>query len=221
MARTELVLLDLDGCLVDSTAAITGSIRRALTEVGVAPPPAEALGWCVGPPLLDSLGRLLREAEADPALATRCLDAFRDHYRTASLELTRVIEGVPAALAAMADAAVLAVVTSKPGPAAVPLIEHLGLAETFVAVHAPDADHQVEAKAVTLARALAALAPGGDPSTAVMVGDRSHDVVAGLACGTGTVGVTWGAGDRAELARAGAHAIVDRPEELVAAVLER
>jgi phosphoglycolate phosphatase len=221
MSGTELVLLDLDGCLIDSTDAITGSIRHALTEVGIDAPPADALRWCIGPPLLESLTQLLASAEADVSLATRCLDHYRDHYRTWSPTRTRVIAGIPEAMAAMAESARLAVVTSKPGPAAVPLIEHLGLAERLAAVHAPQADHRVEHKAVTLARALADLAPGADPAAAVMVGDRSHDVVAGLACGTGTIGVSWGAGDRAELAEAGAHQIVEHPHQLAAAVLSR
>lgn len=215
---SELLLLDLDGCLVDSTAAITGSIRHALTELGVAAPAAGDLVWCIGPPLLESLRTLLVAADADSTLATRCLDGFRDHYRTASLELTAVIPGIPDALDALASRARMAVVTSKPGAAAEPLIEHLGLSGWFEAVHAPRSDHGVEPKAVTLGRALAALAPEGDPAHAVMIGDRSHDVLAGVACGTRTVGVSWGAGDRAELHAAGADHVVDAPAELPGAV---
>jgi len=49
-----------------------------------------------------------------------------------------------------------------------------------------------------------------------MVGDRHHDVEAGLACGVPAVGVTWGSGDRTELTTAGAVAVVDAPEQLPA-----
>jgi phosphoglycolate phosphatase-like HAD superfamily hydrolase len=83
-------------------------------------------------------------------------------------------------------------------------------------VHAPDSDHGSEPKTVTLTRALAALLPAAEPSRAVMVGDRHHDVAAGRACGTFTVGVTWGAGDRAELTAAGADRVVDTPGQLAA-----
>jgi phosphoglycolate phosphatase len=51
-----------------------------------------------------------------------------------------------------------------------------------------------------------------------MIGDREHDVLAGRACGTATVGVLWGAGDRAELEAAGAHAIVSEVQALHGAV---
>jgi phosphoglycolate phosphatase len=214
----ELVLLDLDGCLIDSTAAITGSIRHALRAADVVPPPADRLRWCIGPPLLESLRSLLAEAGADPASAERCLDAYREHYRDSAAELTRVVPGVADVLEVLAARAELAVVTSKPGPAALPLIEQLGLGEYLVGVHAPAEDHAVEPKATTLGRALAAHGRGRPPRAAVMVGDRSHDVAAGVACGTGTVGVTWGAGDREELVWAGAGVVVDAPVELPDAI---
>lgn len=213
MLDQELILWDLDGCLIDSTRAITNCIVHALASVGLDPPDAESLTWCVGPPLLASLERLITDAGGDPALATRCLDAYRDRYVVSSLDETEVIPGIEPVLDAIGDRARMAVVTSKPAAAAEPLLEHLGLRSAFVAVHAPDADHRVEPKAVTLARALAHLVPTGAVK-AVMVGDRSHDVIAGRACGTATIGVTWGAGDREELLDAGADAVVDTPEEL-------
>jgi phosphoglycolate phosphatase len=56
------------------------------------------------------------------------------------------------------------------------------------------------------------------PEATVMIGDREHDVLAGHACGTMTIGVLWGAGDRAELEAARAHRIAATVEELHALV---
>lgn len=212
-----LLLFDLDGCLVDSAPAITGSIRHALEDLGVSPPAADALRWCIGPPLHESFASLLAEPRVDAPRVREAVDVYRAHYATTSTRSTTVIPGIEAALATLAAEATLAVVTSKPGEVARPILDHLGLAPWFVAVHAPRADHQVEAKAVTLQRALDGLA-GGDAARAVMIGDRSHDVEAGRACGTATLGVTWGAGDRAELEAAGADLIVDASDQLPAAV---
>jgi phosphoglycolate phosphatase len=80
-------------------------------------------------------------------------------------------------------------------------------------VHGPALDALREPKAVTLARALAEVAPHVPTSRTAMVGDRHHDVDAGRACGTRTVGVTWGIGDAVELAAA--DVVVDEPAELV------
>ncbi len=48
----------------------------------------------------------------------------------------------------------------------------------------------------------------------VMVGDRHHDVDGAIANGLDSIGVTFGYGDRAELADAGATYIVDSVAEL-------
>jgi phosphoglycolate phosphatase len=217
-AALAAVFLDLDGCLVDSTAAIATCLNHALAEVGLPPRPVGDLVRFIGPPLPEGIATLLAEAEADLGLVPTCVDAYRARYPVVSLEQTVVIPGIPAALDTLGAVAPLAVVTSKPGPFARPILEGLGLLERFVALHAPDLDLTAEPKAVTLSRALTDVAAGQDPAASVMVGDRSHDVAAGRACGTGTVGVTWGAGDRHELVDAGADRVVDTPQELLGAV---
>ncbi len=214
-----LLLFDLDGCLVDSTAAITTSIAAAFGRCGVAELDASTLGWAVGPPLRETMEQLLVAADDDPARAPELMDAYRSHYRVEGHAVTRVIEGMPELLAAASERTRCAVVTSKPAPQAVPLLEHVGLRAYVEAVHAPAQDHAAEPKARTLARALAELAPDAEPGTSVMIGDRLHDVAAGRACRTRTIGVTWGAGDRAELQAAGADAIVDTPAALSRLVL--
>jgi len=212
-----VIFFDLDGCLVDSTRAITGAMNHALTSLNLPPRPLAGLTRFIGPPLMESFATLLREAGADAGLAPACVDAYRERYRTSSLEDTEVIAGMPEALDRLSSSSSrLGVVTSKPLLFAVPILERVGLRERFVAVHGPDADHRVEPKTVTLARALADIGEAADAASAVMVGDRSHDVIAGRACGIATVGVTWGAGDRAELVDAGADHVVDSAAELVA-----
>jgi phosphoglycolate phosphatase len=218
-ALPTLLLFDLDGCLVDSTTAITTSIAVAFRGCEVAELDASTLGWAVGPPLRETMERLLRAADDDPARAPELMDAYRTHYRAHGPAATQVIDGMPALLASAAASVRCAVVTSKPVGQAVPLLESTGLRHHFEAVHAPAEDHGAEPKTSTLARALAALAPDADPWSSVMIGDRSHDIVAGRACRTRTIGVTWGAGDRAELRTAGADEIVDTPAALRRLVL--
>jgi phosphoglycolate phosphatase len=49
-----------------------------------------------------------------------------------------------------------------------------------------------------------------------MIGDRHHDIDAGAEVGTHSAGVLWGFGSREELSSAGATAIAETPQELVA-----
>ena len=54
------------------------------------------------------------------------------------------------------------------------------------------------------------------PAHATMIGDRHFDIDGARANGVRSIGVTWGFGSIDELRRAGAHAIVHAPRELLA-----
>lgn len=82
----------------------------------------------------------------------------------------------------------------------------------------PDLDTEHEDKAVTVARAIAALPPGAEP---IMVGDRRHDVRAAQAHDICAVGVLWGVGSEQELVSAGADVLVRTPAELSALLVPR
>jgi phosphoglycolate phosphatase len=211
--RAEVVCLDLDGCLVDSRLAISTCLNIGLAAVGVPARPEAELHAMIGPPLLESYRVLLAAAARDEALAGRCIAAYREAYRELSLTHTTVVPGMPAVLERLAEDHVLAVVTSKPADFARPIVERLGLENAIAAVHGPDLDEPAEAKSVTLARALADVAPTTPRARAAMVGDRHHDVDAGRACGCATIGVTWGIGAAEELVHA--DLVVDTPAQLV------
>lgn len=215
--RPVAAFLDLDGCLVDSRRAIGRCLNIGLAAVGAPPRPPERLHRLIGPPLHDAFEALLGEAGLDVGLAQVCVAAYRDAYRERCVTDTMVVPGIPAAVGRLAATLPLAVVTSKPAAFAEPILETVGLRDAFDAVHAPGLEVRAEPKATTLARALADLAPHAPPSAAVMIGDRHHDIDAGRACGTRTVGVTWGIGDAAELGHA--DQMLDCPDELVPAVL--
>ena len=206
------VLFDLDGVLLDSRTAIVRCIAHALQLHGVAVPPAAELEPFIGPPLIDAFAELAGADRADS-----CLTAYRERYVVSSLEETTVVPGVPEALAAVAAQVPVAVATTKPHAYAGPLCERLGLAPHLRAVVGPELDAPDEVKTVTIVRALAALGlePGAD---VVMVGDRSHDVVAAAANGLPCVGVLWGIGDEAELRAAGADPIVGVPADMPSAL---
>jgi phosphoglycolate phosphatase len=206
------VLFDLDGVLIDSRMAIVRCIEHGLRAVGAPVPPAAGLERFIGPPLIDAFAEL-----AGPERAAACLAAYRERYVVSSLEETTLVPGAREALAAIAAAVPVALATSKPHAFAGPLCERLGLAPHLQAITGPELDAPDEVKAVTVARALAALglAAGAD---APLVGDRRHDVDAARANGLGCVGVLWGIGDEAELRSAGADPIVSEPAALPAAL---
>lgn len=219
-STTEAVFLDLDGCLVDSRDAITHCINHGLTAVGLTARAPADLYRFIGPPLIHTFEELLSAGGADPALAATCIDRYRERYTEVAAELTTLVPGIAAAVAAISERATVAVVTSKPTAFAAPLVTSVGLDRWVEHVFGPELDEHIEPKATTLRRALAWAGIAEPPGARVwMVGDRHHDVEAGRTCGTATVGVTWGIGDRAELAAARADVIVDDPGELAGVVL--
>jgi phosphoglycolate phosphatase len=221
---TTLRCFDLDGCVVVSDEAIADGLRHALDLSGLPMPDAEGLRAAIGPPLLSTIGAMIAEAGHDPShgegaeLLRTAVAAYRTSDADVGFDLTRVVDGMVGLLERLrADAGTtLVVVTAKPTAVAEPLLEHLGLRSAFDAIYGAPLGPDVEEKRVTLARALAQT--DTDPAHAVMIGDRAHDVRAGRACRTRTVGVLWGAGDRAELSEAGADHIVQHPDELDALV---
>jgi len=225
-AAPRLRCFDLDGCVIVSDAAISDGLCHALDLIGLPAPDAASMRAAIGPPLITTIGERLRLAGLDPEsdegseLLALAVAAYRARYAEVGFELTRIVPGMVELLGRLreGDRGTTVIVTAKPAPVAEPLLVHLGLRDAFDAVHGAPMGPEVEEKRVTLARALATT--GTAASDAVMIGDRSHDVLAGRACGTRTVGVLWGAGDRSELERAGADRVVARPEELAVLLLD-
>jgi phosphoglycolate phosphatase len=209
---TQVSLLDLDGCVLDSTEPILGSLNGALVAAGLEPITAADLNRVIGPPLVETVPSLLAErgtADLDP---TAVIAAYRQRYRTAAIELALAYPGMDEAIDALAQLGRIGVVTSKPLTFARPILAELGLLDRFEVVEGPSLDGH-EAKRVTLGRALQRLGVAGGPDV-VMVGDRRHDIEAGRTHGTATVGVTWGFGSDAELTAAGADVLVHAPADL-------
>jgi phosphoglycolate phosphatase len=207
------VIFDLDGCLVDSRPVFLNSMRYALEKLALPPRTDAELLPFLGPPFVQGFSELLAVEQEDPLVAA-CIDAYRERYARTMADETLVPDGMDEALEALQATHVLAVATSKPHHFAEPLLCAMALREYFDVVAGPQLDHRIETKAETIARALEEL---GEVE-AIMVGDRSFDVIGARANGLPCIGVTWALADDAELRAAGADAIVAHPSELPDAV---
>jgi phosphoglycolate phosphatase len=211
-AVSDVVFLDLDGCLVDSSVAIPNAMNTALTELGLVAVPAEVIQRLIGPPLEIFAAQLIQEVGGSPDQVEPFERAYLAHYAERMVEDSTVYDGISDALMTLAERARLVVVTLKRQALAERLVAELGLATylTFIV----GADGTERDKAPLLARAIERARPG----RAVMIGDQPDDMTAALRRAIPGVGVGWGFGARADLIAAGASAIVDRPSELEAAI---
>ncbi|NND84920.1 MAG: HAD hydrolase-like protein [Acidimicrobiia bacterium] len=200
--------LDLDGTLTDPYEGISKSLLHSLEPWGITFD-EDSLRRLVGPPLRDTYGTL-GLAPDDAELA---VERFRERYDVVGWAENRVFDGIPEALGALRAAGLrLGIATSKPTGIARRIAEHFGLAGHLEFVAGASLDASRDAKADVIAWAQTEFGAGDG----WMVGDRSHDIVGGRAMGLATIGVTWGFGDRAELADAGADHIVDAVGDLAA-----
>ena len=208
MSRIDAVFFDLDGTLTDPKVGITRCILHALGELGVAAPHADDLTWCIGPPLLESFKSML----GDDALAGVALKHYRARFSEIGLYENRLYDGVAEALRGLSGGGVsLFVATSKPQVYARRIVDHFGLAACFEDVFGPTLQGERVRKTDLLRWALKESAVKA--GAAVMVGDRSHDIVGATDNGMLAAGVLYGYGSREELEGAGAQLLVSSPDE--------
>jgi phosphoglycolate phosphatase len=215
-ARIATVLFDLDGTLSDPKVGITTAIRRAMTAVGRPLAPETDLDWCIGPPLRGIFLKLT----GDPALVEPAVEAYRAWYGEIGLFQNVVYPGIPDLLAGLVGAgARLVLATSKPRDYAERILGRFGLADRFAAIHGAEFDGTRGVKTELLPWILERERIA--PETAVMVGDREHDVFGARAAGIAAVGVAWGYAAPGELAAAGAAETVDGVASLGRLLLAR
>lgn len=207
-----MVFFDLDGTLTDPITGVARSIQYALERLGVEKPAQNELGWCIGPPLLESLELLVGKERAPFALKL-----YRERYSDVGWLENRLYPGVPETLATLSESGlVMNVATSKPEIYAQKIIEHFKLDRYFQTVFGADLGGARSNKVKLLQHALSAT---GSCASPVMIGDRKYDVIGALSNNMRAIGVSYGYGSVEELRSAGAAEIIGRPEDLLPLLL--
>lgn len=204
------VFFDLDGTLTNPKPGITRSIQYALEQLSLAVPSEDELTWCIGPPLHASLKKVTGSTE----LADRALLLYRERFSDIGLFENEAYAGIMDTLTTLATTTPrMFVATSKPAVYASRIVEHFGLKPYFERVFGSELDGTRVDKRDLLRYALDEAKV--DPNSAIMIGDRSHDVVGARTNGMTAIGVLYGYGSEAELRDAGAHHICTAHPELL------
>ena len=204
------IYFDLDGTLTDPKLGITRSIRYALGKLDRAAPADDELAWCIGPPLHASLKIMLGTDD----LADRALSLYRERFADIGIFENEIYLGIQDTLAVLAESGRrLFVATSKPSVYAERIIDHFRLRVYFERVFGSELDGRHSDKTELLAYALRTTRV--NPLQAVMIGDRSHDMIGARNNGMTAVGVLYGYGSEQELRDAGAHHVCPTPQRLL------
>jgi HAD superfamily hydrolase (TIGR01509 family) len=211
----DLLLLDLDGTLVDSRRDIATAVNRALAEVaGISVPEAR---------IVPHIGGSLRGTFVDLAPGRADADhdamveAYKAFYFDHCADHSRPYPGVIETLGALAGVT-KAIATTKRTFMALRVAEALGLAPLVDLVQGTDDGTPIKPAPDLFLSLIERF--GARPARTLAVGDTVHDVGAGKAAGCVTVAVTYGIGTRNALAAAGPDRLVDSFAE-VGAIVDR
>lgn len=203
------VFFDLDGTLTDPKEGFIASIRFALSKLNIEIDSDINLEPYIGPPLQDTL----RELCGNDATAKDAVLLYRERYSTIGLRENQLYDGISECLDQITGKAEsIFVVTSKLAIIAERIIEQFKLSRYFKVVYGSNFDGSLSDKTELIDHVLRS--EGISPRNAVMIGDRSFDIIGAKNNGLDTIGVLWGYGSKDELICAGADELCEHPNEI-------
>jgi phosphoglycolate phosphatase len=207
------ILFDLDGTLTDPKDGITRCIQFSLDQLGVTPPRADQLTWCIGPPLRGSFSRLLNTL--DEALLDQALSHYRKRFSEMGMYENAIYPEITPALRKIRAAGFrVFLATSKPSVYARQILDHFDLTQFFHAIHGSELDGRLSDKGELVAHILDS--ENLKPQATLIVGDRSQDIIGGKKNGIVTAAVTYGYGSREEITASKPDYVFESPSDLAA-----
>jgi len=214
------IVFDFDGTLADTLTDLTDAVNVGLSQFGYPHRSASQIrSWIgIGLPTLCRLaiggGTEPLPGSPEEAHCDQVADTVTAHYCEHRMDKTAAYPGIPEVLDAFRAAHILmAVLSNKPHQHTAPMVEALFGQWRWVAIEGCRDDGQRKPDPEIALRIVSQM--NLEPGQVMMVGDSAVDVQTGLNTGMVAVGVTWGFRDRDELIDAGAHHVIDRPEELL------
>lgn len=210
----QAVLFDLDGTLIDSAPDLGAAADKMRTSRGLSSLPLENYRPMAGAGARGMLDVAFGMTPDHPEFLIY-REEFFVNYENAMSERTVIFDGVPAMVAAIAQAGLpWGVVTNKSERFTLPLTAGMPLFESASVVISGDTTPYSKPHPEPLFEAARRL--GLEPHRCVYVGDDERDIVAGRAAGMPTVAATYGyLGQQTDISRWQADAHINLPLDLL------
>jgi phosphoglycolate phosphatase len=207
----KMVMIDLDGTLIDTVPDLAAAANRMLADLKRPEwDMAHYRAW-IGNGVPRFVKRALTgemQAEPDAKLNEEALALFSRHYAAAVSDLSRPYPGVVEGLERLtAHGFSLACITNKAEAFTLPLLRNLDLYKYFQLVLSGDSLSKQKPDPLPLRHACAHF--GIDTTHGVLVGDSSNDVHAARAAGMPVICVTYGYNHGHDIRQSLPDAVVD------------
>ena len=210
-----LAIFDCDGTLVDSQHNICLCMERTFQQAALTPPSHAAVRQLVGLSLAELMAALLpeRDDRLQRALVATYRTTFFDLHASGAMDLEPLFDGIAPFLARLVDDGwLLGVATGKSDRGLARVLAEHRIADHFVTLQTADR-HPSKPHPSMIETAMAEA--GASPATTVMIGDTSFDMMMARSANVRALGVAWGYHAPEDLHAAGAHAVADRPQDLL------
>jgi len=209
--KYDLLVFDWDGTLLDSAAAIAGSIQAACRDLGVAVPSDERARHIIGLGLSDALRYLLPDLTDEQI--PRLIERYRFHYLSSDQDLV-LFPGISDLIATLASSGYqMAVATGKSRVGLNRALAYSGLGPFFAGTRCADECFS-KPHPQMLFDLMEQLSVA--PEKTLMIGDTTHDLHLAANAGVASLAVTYGAHTEQALAALDALAVLDDVDALSA-----
>ena len=218
ITRPDMVLIDVDGTLVDSVPDLAYCVDQTMTAMGRAPHGEGKVRNWVGngvPRLVERALVGALDGQPEPALYAEAEPIFLDCYAANSSTRTRPYDGVSEGLDWLLQQGFkLGCVTNKAARFTEPLLKDLGLYDQFSIVVSGDTLARKKPDPLPLLHVAKFF--GVEPTRALMIGDSISDVKAARAAGFQIICMSYGYNHGQDIREAAPDAVIDSFAELPA-----
>lgn len=185
-----LIIFDLDGTLIDSSADLAISMNATRRHFALEPLDPNLINSYVGNGAPALVRRAMPEGTPEQQLQ-EALAFFLQFYRAHALEHTCLYPGISDLLEALsANDHKLAVLTNKPARISFDIVSALGLRERFIRVYGGDSFQRKKPDPIGIQQLMRDGSARTDET--VMVGDSAVDVQTARNADVRSFGVLWG-----------------------------
>ena len=211
MTDVQLMIIDLDGTLMDTKGDIVNSVNFVLKKLGLEEKTHEEIVSYIGNGVRDLAGRALGEGRE--SLVDDAIKLMKEYHKDYDAARVYLYPDVAEVLAHFRDKTkVLA--TNRGKHSADKLLRLKGIREHFDDIFGGDDEKCLKPSACPIDRVFGMAGEGMVREKSVIIGDMDIDILSGKRAGILTCAVTYGIGRREDILKSDPDFVIDDLKEL-------